>query len=93
MASLSGAHVRYLRADGREPERFATTRSEPPPAGITIARSVAALIVRRNAICAPSPDQTGSVSSWGPEVSIRGGPDPPLPGVNPGHDVVNPGRS
>src|SRR5215469_1291201 len=79
MASLSGAHVRYLRAEGRQPGRFATTRSEPPPAGITIACIVAASIVRRNAIFTPSGDQTGFVSSWGPEVRMRGGPAPPLP--------------
>src|SRR5215469_36833 len=82
MASLSGTHVRYLRADGREPGRFATTRSRPPAAGITIACSVAASIVRKNAIFAPSRDQTGFVSSCGPEVSIRAVTDPPLPVLN-----------
>src|SRR5215831_18643313 len=83
MASLSGAHVRYLRADGREPGRLATTRSGPPAAGITTACAVAASIVRRNAILVPSRDQTGFVSSWGPEVSSRTGADPPLPVLNP----------
>src|SRR5215472_2776607 len=83
MASLLGTHVRYLRADGREPGRFATTRSRPPAAGITIAAKFATSIVRKNAILAPSRDQTGFVSSWGPEVSIRTGTDPPLPVLNP----------
>src|SRR5262245_34448253 len=71
MAAPSGVHVRYLRADGRAPGRFATTRSGPPAEGITIACIILASLVRRNAIFAPSRDQTGFVSSSGPEVSVR----------------------
>src|SRR5215469_1299764 len=33
MASLWVPHVGYLRPDGRQRERFATTRSDPPPGG------------------------------------------------------------
>src|SRR4051794_34295052 len=35
-AWLSGVQVMYLRAAGREPERFAITRSGPPFEGITM---------------------------------------------------------
>src|SRR5215469_251785 len=83
MASLSGAHVRYLRADGREPGRLAITFSGPPAAGTTTACRISASIVRKNAIRAPSRDQTGFVSSRAPEVSLRGGADPPLLPPNP----------
>ena len=62
-ASPSGAHVRYFRAPGREPGSLATTCSGPPPEGTTIAWSVSAPVLRRNAIRDPSGDQTGFVSS------------------------------